>query len=95
MFIINDFIFLSLYINNLLSFECQRVNNSCDILSRSYLFKIILFLIRYNKIKDGTTIKAVMIKNKPQLPFSISTKLPDDEAKVVLPAVPIDASKAY
>ena len=36
-----------------------------------------------------------MIKNTPQSPLSQSTKAPDDDASVVLPAVPIDASNAY
>ena len=31
----------------------------------------------------------------PQLPFSQSTIAPDEAANVVLPAVPIDANKAY
>ncbi len=38
---------------------------------------------------------AVKIKNIPQSPFNQSTKAPDDDARVVLPAVPIDASSAY
>ena len=41
------------------------------------------------------TISAVRIKNVPQSPFNQSTRDPDDDAKVVLPAVPIDASSAY
>ena len=48
-----------------------------------------------NSIKDGITMIAVIIKNIPQSPFNQSTKAPDDAAKVVLPAVPIEASKAY
>ena len=36
-----------------------------------------------------------MIKNIIQSPFSQSTIIPDEEAKSVLPAVPIEASKAY
>ena len=32
-----------------------------------------------------------MIKNIPQSPFNQSTKAPDDAAKVVRPAVPMDA----
>ena len=35
------------------------------------------------------------MKNVPQSPFSQSTNAPDDDAKVVLPAVPIEASNAY
>ena len=46
-------------------------------------------------INDGTTIIAVKIKKIPQSPLSQSTRAPDDEANVVLPAVPIEASKAY
>ena len=38
---------------------------------------------------------AVMIKNTPQSPLSQSTNAPDDDASVVLPAVPMDASNAY
>ena len=38
---------------------------------------------------------AVITKNIPQSPFNQSTIAPDEAAKVVLPAVPIDASKAY
>ncbi len=41
------------------------------------------------------TIIAVIIKNIPQSPFSQSTKAPDEAANVVLPAVPIEANKAY
>jgi len=39
------------------------------------------------------TITAVKIKNVPQSPFSQSTNAPDEDASVVLPAVPIDASR--
>ena len=48
-----------------------------------------------NMTNDGITINAVKIKNIPQSPFSQSTSAPDDDANVVLPAVPIEASKAY
>ncbi len=48
-----------------------------------------------SKIKEGITIIAVRIKNMPQSPFSQSTNAPEEAAKVVLPAVPIDASNAY
>ena len=41
------------------------------------------------------TIKVVKMKKVPQSPFSQSTSAPDDDAKVVLPAVPIDAKSAY
>ena len=40
-------------------------------------------------------LTAVNIKNIPQSPFNQSTKAPDEAAKVVLPAVPIDARRAY
>ena len=46
-------------------------------------------------INDGITINAVKIKNVPQSPLSQSTKEPDEEAKVVRPAVPNDANRAY
>ena len=48
-----------------------------------------LSFIIHNKIKEGITITAVKIKNIPQSPFNQSTKAPDDDARVVLPAVPI------
>ena len=41
------------------------------------------------------TINAVIIKNIPQSPFNQSTNAPEDAAKVVLPAVPIEARRAY
>ena len=41
------------------------------------------------------TIIAVIIKKIPQSPFNQSTKAPDDAAKVVLPAVPMEARRAY
>ena len=49
----------------------------------------------HNIIKDGITINAVKIKNIPQSPFNQSTSAPEDDAKVVLPAVPIEAKSAY
>ena len=55
----------------------------------------ILFLINHKQIKEGITIMVVKIKKIFQSPFSQSTRAPDDEARVVLPAVPIEASKAY
>lgn len=65
-------------------------------LSSNYLPPIlILFLIRYKQIKEGITIIVVKRKNVPQSPFSQSTRAPEDEARVVLPAVPREASKAY
>ena len=41
------------------------------------------------------TIIVVKTKKVPQSPFSQSTRVPKDEASVVLPAVPKEASKAY
>ena len=46
-------------------------------------------------IRDGITISAVKMKNVPQSPFSQSTSAPEEDAKVVLPAVPMDAKRAY
>ena len=37
----------------------------------------------------------VKTKNVPQSPFNQSTNAPEEEASVVLPAVPIEASNAY
>ena len=39
--------------------------------------------------------KAVIIKKVPQSPFNQSTKAPEEDARLVLPAVPIDAKSAY
>ena len=49
----------------------------------------------HKQTRDGMTIIVVKIKNVPQSPFNQSTSAPDEEANVVLPAVPIEASKAY
>ena len=46
-------------------------------------------------ISEGITIIAVIIKNTPQSPFNQSTQAPEDAAKVVRPAGPIEANKAY
>ena len=54
-----------------------------------FIFKI------HNINNEGITIKAVSIKKIPQSPFSQSTRAPEEDAKVVLPAVPIEANKAY
>ena len=54
-----------------------------------------LSLINHKQIKDGITIIAVKMKNTPQSPFNQSTNAPEEDASVVLPAVPIDASNAY
>ena len=51
--------------------------------------------MNHKNIKEGITIIAVITKNIPQSPFNQSTNAPDDAARVVLPAVPIEASKAY
>ena len=40
------------------------------------------------------TIIVVKIKKVPQSPLNQSTRTPEDDARVVLPAVPIEASKA-
>ena len=62
----------------------------------SYFAPILtLFLINHRQISDGITITVVIIKNVPQSPFNQSTSAPDEEARVVLPAVPIDANNAY
>ena len=67
-----------------------------DILNCNYFVGIfILFLMNHRQIKEGITIIVVKIKKIPQSPLSQSTRAPDDEARVVLPAVPIEASKAY
>ena len=52
---------------------------------------LILSLINHKHIREGITITVVIIKNVPQSPFNQSTNAPDEEARVVLPAVPIDA----
>ena len=54
-----------------------------------------MFFISHKQTNEGITIIVVKTKNVPQSPFNQSTKAPDDEAKVVLPAVPIEASNAY
>ena len=54
-----------------------------------------LFFISHKQIKEGITIIEVKIKKVPQSPFNQSTRAPEDDARVVLPAVPKDASKAY
>ena len=65
-------------------------------LNRNYIVLIFnLFLMNHKQINEGITIIEVKIKKVPQSPFNQSTRAPEDEARVVLPAVPIDASKAY
>ena len=44
--------------------------------------------MNHKQIKEGITIIVVKIKNIPQSPSSQSTRAPDDDARVVLPAVP-------
>ena len=44
---------------------------------------------------EGITIRAVKIKKVPQSPFNQSTSAPEDDANEVLPAVPIEANRAY
>ena len=46
-------------------------------------------------IKEGITIKAVKTKKVPQSPFNQSTRAPEEDANVVRPAVPMEASRAY
>ena len=53
----------------------------------------ILFLMNHKQIKEGITIIVVKIKKVPQSPFSQSTRAPDDDASVVLPAVPMKQAK--
>ena len=60
-----------------------------------FIFILILFFISHKQSKEGMTIIVVKTKNVPQSPFSQSTNAPEDDAKVVLPAVPIEASNAY
>ena len=65
-------------------------------LSNNYFAPIFtLCLISHRHIKEGMTIIVVKTKKVPQSPFNQSTIAPEEAAKVVLPAVPIDASKAY
>lgn len=56
---------------------------------------LILFFISHRQTREGNTIIVVKIKKVPQSPFNQSTSAPEDEAKVVRPAVPKDASNAY
>ena len=65
------------------------------LVSNYFALIFILLLINQRQIKEGITIIVVKRKKVPQSPLSQSTRAPDDEAKVVLPAVPTEASKAY
>ena len=49
----------------------------------------------HKQIREGITIIVVKMKKTPQSPSNQSTSAPEDEASVVLPAVPSEASKAY
>ena len=49
----------------------------------------------HRKTNEGMTIIVVKTKNVPQSPFNQSTNAPEEDANVVLPAVPIEASRAY
>ena len=70
--------------------------NDDDFYRKNYFARSFSFpLINHKQIKDGITITAVNIKNVPQSPFNQSTKAPEEDARVVLPAVPIEASNAY
>ena len=63
---------------------------------KTYFVPIFIFLlINHKQIKEGITIIDVKIKKVAQSPFNQSTTAPDDEASVVLPAVPKEASRAY
>ena len=64
-------------------------------LKNYFSLSLSLFLIIHNMIREGITINAVNIKKIPQSPFNQSTNAPEDDAKVVLPAVPMDAKRAY
>ncbi len=49
----------------------------------------------HKQTNEGMTIIVVKTKNVPQSPFNQSTNAPEEEANVVLPAVPTEASRAY
>ena len=51
--------------------------------------------MNHNKINDLINIIAVRIKHVPLSPFNQSTNASDDDAKVVLPAVQIEANRPY
>ena len=73
-----------------------HIRSSMIYCKKSYFAPIFtLFLINQRQISDGITITVVITKKVPQSPFNQSTNAPDDEASVVLPAVPIDANNAY
>ena len=67
----------------------------CNCYNNYFARSFNLSLINHKQIKEGITITAVKMKNVPQSPFSQSTNAPDEDANVVLPAVPIEASNAY
>ena len=55
----------------------------------------LLMLLDEKNYLNDKKFNIKIIKNIPQSPFNQSTKAPDDAAKVVRPAVPIEANKAY
>ena len=76
--------------------KVSYINLNMSFYKKNYCAPIFnLCLINHKQIKDGITITVVKTKNVPQSPFSQSTNAPEDDASVVLPAVPIDASNAY
>ena len=64
-------------------------------LYKFYSFNLSFVFIKNKQIREGITIKAVMMKKIIQFPFNQSTIIPEEDANRVLPAVPIEASKAY
>jgi len=58
-------------------------------------FKILSRKNNWLKIKTIYDNYNGFLKNNPQSPFNQSTSAPEEEASVVLPAVPIEASSAY
>ena len=74
-------------------FFLQYQNPNIQYLDLELIFNLLLIIQRHTK--EGITIMVVKIKKIPQSPFSQSTRVPDDEARVVLPAVPNEARRAY
>ena len=73
-----------------------HIRSSMIYCKKSYFAPIFtLFLINQRQIRDGITIIVVNTKKVPQFPSNQSTNAPEEDARVVLPAVPIDASNAY
>ena len=71
----------------------QYHNSNIQYSDLELIFNLLLIIQRH--IKEGITIIVVRIKKIPQSPLSQSTRVPEDEARVVLPAVPNEASRAY